>query len=240
MKDFEKTIAFVRDFNSFRDIIPQLWNGNYRDSQGADFLINEMMKYKDSTRLKGEELANEVKEVCSDISALQTYYDMWCNILAQIPTSFLTFEDILDDVQWACRLDDDDKGCKVAGFIRKMAENYKDVMDGKRWLENTYNLTPHDEADGEEVANKPENAPQKASVPQNILRLFDGELRNYQTFINACRGQCPKEIARLYKEHGRIQLEQEKGVVTLIYNHLKDNGLLSCSARNFQRHYSVL
>ena len=160
MKDFEKTIALVRDFNSFRDTIPQLWNGNYRDSQGADFLINQMRKYKDSTRLKGEELANEVKDVCPDISALQTIYDMWCKLIAQIPTFFLS-NDVSDDVQWACRLDDDDKGCMVAGFIRKMAVNYNDVMEGKRWLESTYNLTPYEaEAKEQRAPIVPEyNAP---------------------------------------------------------------------------------
>ena len=148
MKDFEKTIAFVRDFDSFRDIIPELWNG--KGAQGADFLINKMREYKDSTRLKGEELANEVKEVCPELSQLQPYYEMWCRLLAKIPTSFIGDDELSDETQWACRLDDDDKGCMVAGFIRKMAANYADIMDGKRWLETTYSLTPYEAEAGEQ------------------------------------------------------------------------------------------
>lgn len=153
MKDFEKTIAFVRDFNGFCNLIPQLWHGLYIDNGGADHIIGKMRKYVKTTNLKGEELANEVKEVCPDVLHMQKYYGLWCSVLNQLDTFPLYDENFNDAVQWACKLDNDDKGCSIVGLISRMVTNYNDVMDGKRWLEKTYDLTPQAKED-EEIAEE--------------------------------------------------------------------------------------
>ena len=147
MKTFEKTISFVRDFNSFPKLVFDLWHGNYRGNDGADWIIGQMNGLCNATRLMGEELADEVEEICPDVSQVQRYYDLWCGILEKADTFLAQSpedDEILDATQWACRLGDDDKGCSVVALINRMTRNLDDVMEGKRWLEATYSLSPHD------------------------------------------------------------------------------------------------
>lgn len=73
--------------------------------------------------------------------------------------------------------------------------------------------------------------------PHDILRLF-GSLQNYRAFISACKDQKPKVVAELYKnKFGKIQLDDEKGVVSTLFSHLKDEKILKGCLSNFQQHY---
>lgn len=239
MKDFEKTLAFVRDFNGFNNLLSELWYGLYRGNEGADHIIRKMREYQKATNMKGEELANEIRDVCPDVLQMRKYFDVWCNILDKLDTAIFYDKNFNSGVQWATKLNDDNKGCAVASMIRRMQINYDDIMDGKRWLETTYSLTPQTKEDQEAFENEetPSEDQKTTVIPHNVLRLF-GSKSKYQEYINACKNQCPKEIAQLYKKYGVIQLSQERGIVTTLYDHLRSIGLLTCGKRNFQRHYN--
>ena len=250
MKDFEKTISLVRDFNGFCDIVSMLRH-NDKDKLSdtkIEALTDEMKKYCDRTYCRGEELADEVKDICLEVMDLKKYVSIWESQLDEINTAWMEDEEIFNDGFWKARIGDYHT-CQMFGLLYQMRGNYIDVMDSVWNLKNSYDLNEHKEpifTDQEEessvkgnkissVDNEESSAP---DIPHDILRLFGQNKDKYLEYINACKDQCPKEIARLYKKYGAIQLSKENGIVTTLYDHLCSIGLLTCSKRNFQRHYS--
>ena len=255
MKDFEKTIAFVRDFNSFVDIVSLLHNNDeYKLSDSKIVaLTDDMKKYCDRTYCKGEELADEVKGICLEVLDLSKYVSIWESQLNEINTVWMEDEETFNDSFWKDRIGEY-HACAMFGLLSGMRRNYIDVMNSMYRLKNSYGqIEVEDEErrkqfikDQEERNNAEVSKPQfvdndessTAEIPHDILRLF-GNKSKYQEYISACKDQCPKEIARLYKrEFGVIQLHNENGIVTTLYDHLFSMGLLTCGKRNFQEHYN--
>ena len=57
-------------------------------------------------------------------------------------------------------------------------------------------------------------------VPQDILRLFAGNVKRYNQFMDSARGAKPKGIAEAFKEYGTLTPYDEKGIPTTLYNYL--------------------
>ena len=235
MKDFEKTTAFVSDLNGFCNIVSMLRNNDkckLADSK-IETLTDNMKEYCDRTYRRGDELADEVKDICPEVMDLKKYVLIWESLLNGINTAWMQDEDTFDDDFWKARIGDYHT-CQMFGLLSQMRANYINVMDSVWNLKNSYGLNEHKET----IFTGQEEGSSATDIPYNVLRLFGHNKAKYQEYINACKNQCPKEIARLYKKHGDIQLPKESGIVTTLYDHLYSIGLLTCSKRNFQQHYS--
>ncbi len=250
MKDFEKTISLVRDFNGFCGIVSRLrQNDKFKLSDGKiEALTDDMKKYCDRTYCRGEELADEVKAICPEVLDLKKYVSIWESQLNEINTAWMEDEEIFNDGFWKARIGDYHT-CQMFGLLSQMRGNYIDVMDSVWNLKSSYGLDECEKpvfsdqeevssVEGREIPSVDNGESSATDIPHDVLRLFGHNKNKYQEYINACKDQCPKEIARLYKKYGAIQLSQESGIVTTLYDHLCDIGLLTCSKRNFQRHYS--
>lgn len=74
---------------------------------------------------------------------------------------------------------------------------------------------------GQEPAQVPGSvAPVGADVPQDILRLFAGNVKRYNQFMASARGAKPKGIAEAFKEYGTLTPYDEKGIPTTLYKYL--------------------
>lgn len=240
MKDFDKTIVFMKDFNGFSDIISLLWNSEHNHHpHRIDVLIADMRKYSKATICRGEELSDEVKSVCPNVLELKQYISIWENLLGSINTIWMDDDEVFNAELWEYRLNDYFLAHDVVAMLKQMKENYRDVKNNARSLKESYGLKEYEESiytgSQQTFVNYERN---KTDIPHDILRLFGGKNTKYQDFIEACQNRCPKDIARLYKKHGEIQDCHERGVVTLLYKHLEKIGILHCSIRNFQKHYS--
>ena len=235
MKDFEKTISFVRDFNDFCSTVSMLrHNDEFKLSDSKiEALTDDMKKYCDRTYCRGDELVDEVKDVCPEIMDLKRYVLIWESLLNGINTAWMEDEEAFNDDFWKARIGEYHT-CQMFGLLSRMRGNYINVM-GSAWnLKNSYGLNERNER----IFTGQEGGSSATGVPYDVLRLFGHNIAKYQEYINACKNQCPKEIARLYKKYGAIQLSQESGIVTTLYDHLYSIGLMTCSKRNFQQHYS--
>lgn len=252
MKDFENTIAFVRDFNSFGDIVSMLRinDKNKLSDSEIEALTDDMKKYCDKTSCRGEELAGEVKGICTDVLDLSKYVLIWESQLNEINTAWMEDEDTFNDDFWKARIGEY-HACAMFGLLSGMRRNYVDVMNSMYRFKNSYGLN---EVEGEERRKQfikdqeernnveisksqfVENGESSTTeIPHDILRLFGNNKAKYQEYIEDCKGRCAKEIARLYTKHGKIPFEQER-IATLLFKHLKKLKLLDCKVSNFQKH----
>lgn len=247
MKDFEKTISLVRDFNGFCDIVSMLrHNDKFKLSDGKiESLTDDMKKYCDKTYCRGEELADEVKNICPEVLELKKYVSIWESQLNEINTAWMEDEDTFNNDFWKARIGDYHT-CQLFGILFKMRENYINVKDSVWNLKNSCGLNEYealiftDQEEESSVEGRENKSVGATVIPHDVLRLFGQSKDKYLEYIAACKDQCPKEIARLYKKYGTIQLCKENGIVTTLYEHLYRVGLLTCSKRNFQQHYSVV
>lgn len=245
MKDFEKTISLVRDFNGFCDIVSMLrHNDKFKLSdRKIEALTDDMKKYCDRTYCRGDELADEVKDVCHEVMDLKRYVSIWESLLDGINTAWMEDEEAFKDDFWKARIGDYHT-CQMFGLLSNMRENYINVKDSVWNLKNSYGLNEYeapiftDQEEESSVEGRENKSVGATVIPHDVLRLFGHSKDKYQEYINACKDQCPKEIARLYKKYGSIQLSKENGIVTTLYDHLCSLGLLTCGKRNFQQHYS--
>lgn len=240
MKDFDKTIVFVKDFNGFSDIVSLLWNNEYKHHPcGIDALIADMRRYYKETIGRGWELADEVKSVCPDVLELKQYISTWETLLDNLCTVWMDDDDIFNAELWESILGDYFQAHDIVALLCQMKENYLDVKKSAHSLKKSYGLDEYEERifmGYQKTTYNDESS--TTDIPHDILRLFEGNIVKYQDFIEVCKNRCPKDIARLYRTHGKIQDCHERGVVTLLYRHLEKKGILHCSLRNFQKHYS--
>jgi hypothetical protein len=156
MKDFIKTNEFVRNVNAFSELLMHLW---WYSKDGRTMQIGETLDtlrdLRIKTRLKGEVLAKEVLEVCPDMKDLQYYFDQWTKRLDLIDTHFIyLYKDNELNFELGRRLDDEQAYLSLQGILRCMNWNYNDVMDGKKWLANTYSLQIKDDTDQEIIVDR--------------------------------------------------------------------------------------
>lgn len=238
MKDFEKTIAFVRNFNAFGEDTRLLWhNDKYKHHPDRiSVLIADMEACYKETIARGAELTDEVKDVCPDVLGLKQYVCTWENLLGDLCTVWMDDDDFFNVELWETKIGDYFQAHEIVSLVKQMEDNYRDIKSSLRSLKNSYGLS--DTFHTDYTAGLPADECHVQAIPHDVLRLFGQSKDKYQEFIAACKDQCPKEIARLYKKHGTIQLSKENGIVTTLYEHLYRVGLLTCSKRNFQQHYS--
>lgn len=145
MKDFVKTNEFVQHFNWFVEVLLNkshtILNERLREGYIAD-----MKKCRDTTSLKGEELANEVIDVCTDMEHLQYYFEKWEERLDGIilrpdeETTFKKWEDWTSAMYWSNLINDDETSLQLACLAQNFIDNYNDVMEGRKNLIKTHNL----------------------------------------------------------------------------------------------------
>lgn len=246
MKDFEKTVAFVREFNTIGDIISRLWDNDKYHPQKIESLVGDMKMCCKATSWRGEELVAELKDVCPDIVNLKEYVTAWESILDELTTIWMD-DEFFDYKLWESRVGDYFLARDIVALLRDAKANYDNVMSSAWDFKRSYGIVEHRvfvQGIGTEndTEGNPGDKPNMGGndVPHDVLRLFGGSIKRYREYITACKDQCPKEIARLYKDYGTIQLYNEGGVVTTLYNHLSSIGLLNCTKRNFQCHYSQI
>lgn len=254
MKEYLKTNRFCISVERFKERLDDLslWltpflgkgivNGGTEDKV-ISATIDELSFIVDETENKGNEIIEEVIEACPDELSFPNQLKTWLdNFDRQIGNP------LKPDLYWVSLTHSITKGKMINSLISRMLDNIENVAECVRYYANKYDvdideittesgtIVDSGTCKEEEVnSNQEQIAPQE--VPTDIIRLFGSYKKQYHIFINACKGQQPKKIATLYREYGKIQIEQEKGVVTAIYNHLRDLGLLSCGLRNFQYHY---
>ena len=159
MKDFNKTNEFVRASKAFSDLLIEFWhdlNGSKR--MPVDSTLERLRDLKNRTRFKGEELAEEVKEICPDLKELQRYFDLWTARLDLIDTGFISFGENISSAEWASNFDDDQKGLSVYDIVSAMCRNYEDVISGRNWLAETYDLIPGDHQSTDDHQNAGETS----------------------------------------------------------------------------------
>lgn len=146
MEDFEKTRSLVRDFNSFCDIVSKLRHNDIfklSDSQ-IEALTDDMKKYCDNTYCRGEELANEAKDICPDVMDLKKYVSIWESQLNEINTAWMEDEETFNDGFWKARIGEYHT-CQMFGLLYQMRGNYIDVKDSVWNLKNSYSLNECEE-----------------------------------------------------------------------------------------------
>ncbi len=145
MEDFEKIRSLVRDFNCFCDIVSMLrHNDKFKlsDSQ-IEALTDDMKKYCDNTYCRGEELANEVRDICPEVMDLKKYVSIWESQLNEINTAWMEDEETFNDGFWKARIGEYHT-CQMYGLLYQMEENYIKVKDSVRNLINSYGLETED------------------------------------------------------------------------------------------------
>lgn len=154
MKDFIKTNEFVKDVNAFSELLMHLWWYGKDSRTPIGEILDTMRELKVKTWLKGEVLAQEVLEVCPDMKDLQYYFDQWTKRLDLIDTCFVDFYkndgvnyDNELNFELERRLDDEQAYLSLQGVIGCMNMSYDDVMNGKKWLAQTYSLQVEDDTD---------------------------------------------------------------------------------------------
>ena len=242
----EQTLKYIRVLNwGYSSFAPMTLNNDYEKSiQQANERL-ELLESLDEDALLFEATGASGKANLQRFMNAGTDFDHGLRfmrdrkiLLDSIPTMYVAFKDGADKLrdeglwtneQWReYRVTLSEIEQLLKERLTQFAAAYDyieeyDLQEGERSISQTVN-----------------NENNKSDIPHDILRLF-GSKAKYDEFINACIGHCPKEIARLYKyEYGKIQLHQEKGVVTLLYNHLSSIGILNCSKSNFQIHYRSL
>ncbi|MBO5631936.1 MAG: hypothetical protein J5965_22970 [Aeriscardovia sp.] len=145
MKDFVKTNEFVQHFNWFVEV---LLNKSHTilDGRLRDGYIANMQKCCDATSLKGEDLANEVIDICTDMERMQYYFEKWEERLDGIilrpdeETTFKKWEDWTSAMYWSNLINDDETSLQLACLAQNFIDNYNDVMEGRKYLIKTHNL----------------------------------------------------------------------------------------------------
>lgn len=192
MKDFVKTNEFVQHFNWFVEV---LLNKSHTilDGRLRDRYISDMQQCRDATSLKGEELASEVIDVCTDMERLQYYFEKWEERLDDIilrpdeKTPFHGWEDWTNAIYWSELTHDDNISISLACLAKNFIDNYNDVMAGRRKLIKTYKLQTEENKLLEEELNKfleddlnePDNSEilpdSPHEIPPYILHYFKTE-----------------------------------------------------------------
>ena len=159
MKDFVKTNEFVQHFNWFVEALLTKQN-TVLNPRLRDRYIADMKQCRDATSLKGEELANEVIDVCADMERLQYFFNKWEERLDGIilrpdeTTPFHGWEDWTSAMYWLELTHDDDISISLACLAKNLIDNFNDVMESRKHLIKTYKLQTEEKKLLEEELNK--------------------------------------------------------------------------------------
>lgn len=148
MKDFQKLNDFLAKMRSFVDFccrakidttLPEWSRKRVTECLKRDIL--RMKDYERDTYLQGENLANELLEVCPDMRELQTYFDMWCSRIdnAYIPGSDW-WNEKTDSIYWYHRGLDSTEQYEMSVLSQQMEGNWKDLCAGRSWIKHHYGL----------------------------------------------------------------------------------------------------
>ena len=243
MKEYLKTNRFCISVEKFKERLSDLIqllspfmekgivNGGKEDMV-VSATIDELRSIADETENKGNEIIEEVIEACPDKSSFPNQLKSWIDDFDRQIGNLNE-----PDLCWLLLTHSTTKGEAINSLISRMWDNIENVAECVRYYADKYDVYI------DEITTEPMNQTESIvgpEVPTDIIRLFGSNKKQYEQFIEACNHKKPKEIARLYKEYGVIQLDREKGVVKAIYTHLSDIGLLSCCLRNFQQHYTTV
>lgn len=158
MKDFEITNKFISDSKEFADALVCLHHGLLTEGSGftgIDACVRELRRAVKETTAKGEALADDVREVCTDLMAFPSYFAMWAQRLESIEFP-LEDEDMTDSCYWADLLNDDNDGIRIATFVGNMRRNIDDVLSWRDKLAQQYGIP----------ASTPEPTPEPVEAPQ--------------------------------------------------------------------------
>jgi len=167
MKDFEKTNSFINDMNAFSRLLLELW---HNQRQSVEPYLSRLRKLKDRTRLVGDQLIEEVKEVCQDMKDLQYYFDLWCRRLDQIDTSFICMDEISSS-DFAYKFQDDQAALALYGIIKNMAENYNDAISNRDKFAMDYGLETEDSSALKEFVEEKKKMIQEESTDTDTEKI---------------------------------------------------------------------
>ena len=240
MKDFKRTRQFVADVQALCNGI--MSNEFYCSDRIHSLILDRFNKYADfDVRILSQEFINDIE--VQSLQGIQDAFDVWKESLNNIVIP--NYDNI--SFPFADYGERTVKGKEVLTWIKETCWELREIvadvivqynLSNNNPVEN-FLCAPYYEA-GDIYLTIEDHAEETTYpvIPQDVLRLFGNNRNKYNNYLKACQGKKPKEIARLYKnEYGVIQLEEEKGIVTTLYQHLKDKGIVTIEKRGFQRHY---
>lgn len=251
MKDFVKTNEFVQHFNWFVEALLTKQN-TVLNPRLRDRYITDMQQCREATSLKGEELANEVIDVCTDMERLQYYFEKWEERLDGIilrpdeTTPFHGWEDWTNAMYWSELTHDDDISISLACLAKSLIDNFNDVMAGRKHLIKTYKLQTEENKLLEEELNKfleddlnePDNSEtlpdSPHEIPSYIIPHFKSE-EDCRKFFECDENLPPSVWGRRFKFHRINNLQ--RGAIKEVHDFLcKTHKLASKTYATFQRY----
>ena len=243
----EQTLKYIRVLNwGYSSFAPMTLNNDYEKSiqQAKERLellesLDEDALLVEATGTNGETNLKKFMNAGSDFDHGLRFMRDRRALLNSIPTMYIAFKDGADKLR--------DEGLWTYEQWREyrgtLSEIEKLLKERLTQFAAAYNYIdePNSREDKLDIPHTDNEESCTTDVPHDVLRLFGSNKAKYQEYIKACKDQCPREIARLYKyEYGVIQSKQEYGILKTLFDHLKSIGLVSCEVENFRKHYRDL